>query len=393
MKTKAVIYCRVSTDKQVREGNGLAGQEKRCQDFAKQNGLIVDKVFRDAGYSGALMNRPSIHALLQHISKNNGGFVVIIDDLSRLSRDNVDYYFLKNVVESSGNELRCVNMILEKTPDGEFRELLMVGFSQLERKKNTERVINRMTARLQLGYWTFDCPPGYKYTKAPDGGGILILDEPKASIVKEAMEGFASGRFLTQADIKDFLTTKRFCHKGEFKEVNHKQAGRILTQPLYGGFIHFPSWGIHMVKGKHPAIVSPEIYYKIQEKLKLRANKQFTRKCDNEDFPIRGFALCPECETPYTGSWSTGRKGIQYAYYRCNNKECLLPKKNIKKSALEEIFINALQEITPVDQLINLTKAIALDVFSNRAEQQDATLEETQREMKKIGSFSFEGAL
>jgi len=55
---KAVIYCRVSSDRQVREGDGLRSQETRCTEFAKQKGLPVLKVFRDAGVSGVL-GRPT----------------------------------------------------------------------------------------------------------------------------------------------------------------------------------------------------------------------------------------------------------------------------------------------------------------------------------------------
>lgn len=54
---KAVIYCRVSSDKQVREGNGLAGQEKRCRDYAHYHNYDVEKVFRDEGISGGIIER------------------------------------------------------------------------------------------------------------------------------------------------------------------------------------------------------------------------------------------------------------------------------------------------------------------------------------------------
>ena len=35
---KTVIYCRVSSDRQVREGHGLQGQEQRCRAYAQAHG-------------------------------------------------------------------------------------------------------------------------------------------------------------------------------------------------------------------------------------------------------------------------------------------------------------------------------------------------------------------
>lgn len=92
---KAVIYCRVSSDRQVLEGHGLDGQEKRCRDFAKFHNLAIEEVFRDAGVSGSIIEREGIQALLNYISLK-GGYSVIVDDLSRFARHVVDHFTLKS---------------------------------------------------------------------------------------------------------------------------------------------------------------------------------------------------------------------------------------------------------------------------------------------------------
>ena len=68
----AVIYCRVSSAKQVREGHGLASQETRCREFAQLKGYQVVEVFHDEGVSGSLINRPGMHALLTYLQKSKG---------------------------------------------------------------------------------------------------------------------------------------------------------------------------------------------------------------------------------------------------------------------------------------------------------------------------------
>ncbi len=47
-RRKAVIYCRVSSPKQVKEGHGLQSQETRCREYAKHKGY---KVIRLSTYS------------------------------------------------------------------------------------------------------------------------------------------------------------------------------------------------------------------------------------------------------------------------------------------------------------------------------------------------------
>lgn len=59
----AVIYARVSSLKQVREGHGLQSQETRCRDYAKNRGYDVVKIFFD-DLTGSSTKRPGMSAML-----------------------------------------------------------------------------------------------------------------------------------------------------------------------------------------------------------------------------------------------------------------------------------------------------------------------------------------
>jgi site-specific DNA recombinase len=300
---KAIIYCRVSSDKQAREGHGLEGQEKRCRDFAFYNEFEVEEIFKDQAVSGGLIDRPGMQALLDYVIKRGGEYAIIVDDINRFARDVVAHFTLKKAIKDAGCELFCVNMKLEDNPEGHFIETIMAASAELERNRNKRQVCNRMKARLELGYWVFDSPPGYKYLKDPAHGKILVLDEPKATVVREAIEGFALDRFITQQDVQAFLTQKKFTHRGKFKKVHLVQVKRILTRALYAGIIDYPEWGIKEIQGKHEAIVPQQIFRKSQEKLLGRAKKPFSRQNIHADFPVRGFVLCSGCEKPLTASW------------------------------------------------------------------------------------------
>ena len=62
--SKAVIYCRVSSERQVREGDGLNSQETRCHELARFKNLTVEKIFKEEAISGVMTGLPIIEPCL-----------------------------------------------------------------------------------------------------------------------------------------------------------------------------------------------------------------------------------------------------------------------------------------------------------------------------------------
>ena len=64
----ALIYCRVSTEEQAKEGYSLDAQEKFCTKFAENDDYRIVGVFRDEGKSATSLNRPALQDLLASAS-------------------------------------------------------------------------------------------------------------------------------------------------------------------------------------------------------------------------------------------------------------------------------------------------------------------------------------
>lgn len=159
LKWYYLVYARVSSQRQVNEGDGLGSQEQRCVLHIKSQGQIVEKVFRDEGISGGLFDRPAINALLKYVDDNpHKNYVVVFDDLSRLARDTSVYLRLKMELKARGVKLECPNFNFDDTPEGEFIETIIASKAELDRKQNRRQVIQKQKARLDRGYWPF-CPP------------------------------------------------------------------------------------------------------------------------------------------------------------------------------------------------------------------------------------------
>jgi site-specific DNA recombinase len=200
MATKCLIYCRVSSQRQVDEGHGLDGQEKRCRDYAISQGYQIIDVFPDEAMSGGLFDRPGMKKLLNCLEKYQNEpekVVVVFDDLKRFARDTEVHFGLKREIYGRNGRVECPNFKFEDSPEGKFVETVMAATSELERNQNKRQVKQKMKARIDLGFWPF-CPPlGLANTKDPIRGKVLTNQEPLASIFKEAIEGFGSRKLMT----------------------------------------------------------------------------------------------------------------------------------------------------------------------------------------------------
>lgn len=109
-RRRALIYARVSTDRQATEGHGIAAQVAECRRWCRERELRVAGVFVDEGVSGsveALDRRAGWWAALVEIRRRPAELVVY--RLDRLARDLVLQEQLLADVRRAGGELHSAN--------------------------------------------------------------------------------------------------------------------------------------------------------------------------------------------------------------------------------------------------------------------------------------------
>ena len=358
-KLYSLISPRVSSERQVREGHGLESQEQRCRKYSDEKGYIYEKTFPDEGVSGAILDRPAIKQMLQHIDNNpNKKYVVIFDDINRIARDIEVHWAIRKAFTLRGAVVESPNFKFEDTAEGKFIETILAGKSQLDREQNARQVRQKMKARLECGVYCFSAPAGMEYKKTSEHGKLLHVKEPEASLIRNALEGFANDRFLTQLDVLNFCLKNK--EKLNGKKINFNFVKRILSEIIYTGYIEFPKWEVKRKKGFHQPLINLETYEKIQAKLK-RPEKKLTER-DSVEFPLRQLVCCSICGEKMTGSFHKG-KHRYYAHYFCTSKNCPAKPRNIPKSFLEGEYKRLLGKIAPESEIIELTQAIAMDVW------------------------------
>ncbi|MDD5501188.1 MAG: recombinase family protein [Candidatus Omnitrophica bacterium] len=383
-RTTAVLYCRVSSQQQKRDGHGLDSQEHRGRQYAEGQHYKVVGVFKD-DITGGKVDRPGMEGMLQYLEEHStpeAPIAVIVDDIKRWARDVEVHFALRAAVEARNGVLESPNFKFGDSPEDKFYETIMAASSELERNQNKRQVIQKMKARLERGYWCFDEPPGYKYIKNPEHGKLLAPDEPKASIIKEALEGFASGRFTTKDDVRRFLAGKGFTHRGESGIVYTEQVTRLLTRVLYAGCIEYKPWGVSIRKGHHQALISMETHQRIQERLQENPHSMH-RKDLHKDFPLRGFVLCSCCRQPMTAGWTQGRNQ-KYPYYRCKTKGCLMRNKNIPRKEIEGKFEQLLSEVKPRKNILEAIRIELLALWNKKIGDVEAIRQKRNARLEKI---------
>ncbi|MBN9888439.1 recombinase family protein [Pelagibaca abyssi] len=137
---------------------------------------------------------------------------------------------------------------------------------------------------MQAGYWVHRAA----YRTQKGHGKILVRDEPLASIVQEAFEGYASGRFQTQAEIKRFFEGFPAFPRDQKGTVTQQRVTDILTHPIYTGHIPSAHSGLSWFKGHHEALITLELFDRVQT-LRQGTQAQEYRRCLR---PARHDRLC-----------------------------------------------------------------------------------------------------
>lgn len=379
--SKALIYCRVSSDRQVNEGHGLESQEYRCREYAESLGLSVENVFREEGVSGGLFDRPAMKSLIAYLDKHwQYPYVVIFDDLKRFARDVSVHLRLKQELMGRRAKLRCLNYNFDDSAEGEFVETIFAAQNELERKQNQRQVLQKMRVRVERGYWCFGPPAAFKYTKDKEHGKILAPIQPAAGIIGDGITGFAKDRFRTQSDVLEFFKEQDlYTLLGRNpKHLDLDFVKDVLTQPLYAGMLELKRWGISRRKAHHQGIVSEGVHYESLRKLERTERKN--REGETIEFPLRRLIACSLCGKNYTASVSKGKRKY-YAHYTCNNKLCAARPKNIMADTLEREYVALLESIRVDREILEMGKLIATRIWEEKIKH--VSDDQSQREAEK----------
>ena len=377
---RAVVYCRVSTKEQT-QNLSLPTQRRACTEYCEQNGFAVERVFVDAGESAKTADRPEFQKLLTFCRENKGRVhLVVVYNLSRFARSTHDHTLVATLLRRFGIALRSATEPTGDNASGKLMENILAAFAQFDNDAKAERTIAGMKAAIGAGRWTFAPPLGYRRSIDGSSRPNIEPDPERAPLIRAAFELYATG-LHTKSDVLK-LVSGRGLRTLRGKPVSPQTFQQALRNPIYAGLMRVKGWDdLPPQPGDFDAIVSPELFDRVQAVLDGKAVVVAPHLRNHPDFPLRVFVRCETCATGLTGSWSKGRTS-RYPYYRCRSAACKAV--NIRKADLENSFVAYLSAMTPKPEFVRLFRAIVLDVWEKKQAESRGTRQRLQRKLESL---------
>jgi site-specific DNA recombinase len=362
---RAIIYCRVSTDRQVRQGDSLESQRMACLSYCERQGWDVAEIFMEEGESAKTADRTQLKRLLAYCEREKGRVqVLVVYTLSRFARNSLDHMTLRLALTGFGVTLRSATEPIDETDEGEFMEHIISGVAQYENRKRAKCSVAGMQNKLRKGGWTFKPPLGYRRVVNDAGKKAIAPDPATAGFVRRAFELYATGLHTKKEVLR--RVTLLGLRTVEGRKLSSQTFGNILGNPLYAGIVRVESWEIAQ-RGTFEPIIGLDTFRQVEAILEGKKPTVTPRLRLNPDFPLRHFVRCGNCGKPLTASWAKGRTK-RYPFYHCQNRHCIA-KVSMRKEKLESLFYEFLKRLQPSSEYVLLYKAVVLDVWNiKRAE-------------------------
>lgn len=304
---KCVIYCRVSSEDQVR-GTSLETQEAVCRQYAAREGWPVVTLYRDEGQSAKTADRPQFQRMIREVgSKVAGVERVLVWKLDRFARNTDDHTIFRLQLTKAGATLISATESMEDDPAGRLLRTVLAGISQFENECRAERTVTAMRQLAQAGYWVHKAPFGYQSARF-DGKPVLTIDPQSGPLMQHIFHGIASGT-MTQARARAYLAASGY-------QVPVQTLHGMLRKTIYGGRIQSSLTGPAAVPAAFVPLVTWETFQAAQLVLTGRIAVALPERRGAEDFPLAGVVCCGCCGEPMRGYWARGRSQ-RYGYYDC----------------------------------------------------------------------------
>src|SRR5215510_5677710 len=182
----AVLYLRVSTQEQAREGISLPVQEAKLRAYCDLRGLQVVEVVTDAGVSGGkpMHSRTGGQRILDLVKRSAVAHVVTYK-LDRLFRDCADCLTVTAAWDKKAIALHLVDLggqtLDTSSAMGRFFLTVMAGAAELERNLIREHTREAMGYVKSQGHKTGGDVP-YGFTVAADGKTLVAHEQEQAML-------------------------------------------------------------------------------------------------------------------------------------------------------------------------------------------------------------------
>jgi len=350
---RAAIYARYSSDKQREES--IDAQFMITRDYCANKGYTVVREYADEALSGkSTVKRVQYKAMLADAKKDIFD-VIVFHKIDRNSRNELDYYITKDLLNRTGIKYEYAAQNIDSSPSGQLVEGVLVACAANYLRNLAEETKKGLNLNAHKAQFNGGTPPlGYDV----DSEKHYVINELEANIVKIIFDRFYRGvsynQIIAELNERSYKTKRGSTFgKNSLYDLlrNEKYVGTYSynkTLKSYGGkrntHKNTPSAQLIVKENAIPAIIDKHIFEKVQEIMNFRSKTKASSKAIHP-YLLSGLLSCGECGSSMTGHRHSAR-GKYYYYYVCSSKERKLQctSKQIRCDVLEDIVINKIIE-------------------------------------------------
>lgn len=328
----------------------LKRHKKILLDLAARMNIFIkeENIYEEVVSGESIASRPKMQIILERISNENIKGVLCMDT-ERLSRgDSIDAGIVQQSFMYSNTLIVTPTKIYDLRNENDEQYIGMnFMFGRWELKTITKRLVRgRNTSAEEGRYLGSVAPYGYMIVKIQgDKGNTLIPDEHEADVVRIIYDLYAnhnlgyekiakqlngmnfkmrSGNNWTKSTISNIIRNP--CYAGKIRWKYSVQEKKLIDGKVSKSRVTNPDCNVY--EGMHPAIISEELYNKVQSMLGTH-----TPFGDKKQFKniLAGLIFCEHCGSRVERSMDRYGAGR----YRCTNRECP------SGSAAEDVVLDA----------------------------------------------------
>ena len=368
----AVIYARYSTDSQREES--IEGQIRECTAYAEKNGFTVVKHYIDRAISAKTDNRPQFQQMIK--DSERGIFdVIIVWKLDRFARNRYDSARYKTQLKRNGVKLVSATEVISAGPEGIILESVLEGYAEYYSADLSEKVVRGMTENALKGIYNGGTIPfGYMIDETRHYQPDPLL----APYVEQTFQKYADGATMT--DLRDWLKAHNI-KNSMGGEMSYNTIQRMLSNRRYIGELRLRDV---VQPNAIPALVSEELFNKVQEKL-AKNKKAPARHKAEESYLLTTKLYCGKCGALMFGESGVSHTGKMYTYYKCAaaKKKKTCDKKAVRKQWLEDLVVNETMKLVEDDASMNAIIAKVMELQNQ--ESTDLPIYEKQLKETEVG--------
>lgn len=238
-----------------------------------------------------------------------------------------------------------------------------------------------MNEKAEQGIWPTKTPLGYKNVTAPDGKKIIAVNPALAPAVKHLFEWYARGD-VSLHEVTKRAHTEGLLYAKSGAKVTTSTVHTMLRTRLYTGWFE---WNGKLIQGKHEALVSTELWDRVQGVMDGRFAKKLRQ--GHRDFAFSGLINCAVCGCAIVAEIKKER----YVYYhctgwadKCQGTPSVCRKKYVREEVIEAQFTELLGRLRFDDEVLEWVRDALHASHADERREHEEAIKRHQSEHKRL---------